>query len=180
MKKWLLVAALGAVVATAGLATAGSPPGPAQDRVYGGGSFAGGGTCSDGATPFCPALSREFSILAEANPDGKGAYGSFRYGVPQAGQTLVVGRVTCLTVRGNDAIAGGVIVEHPDPAFVGGSFAMLFRDLADAGSSTRDRVSAGFVDFPSAPPADCSQLDSNAFDSGYFALTTGDVAVEDR
>ena len=179
MRKILVAAAiLGGIVAVYAL-TAGAVPnaGPAQDRVFGGGTFAPG--CSDGPSPACFAAGREFSLLAVGNPNGLDAYGTFRYGRPDAGVTNTVGRVTCLSVRGNDAMIGGVIAESADPSFVGGPFMFFVHDTSTAGSFDRDRVSANFVDLPTAAPADCSQLDSNALGIGYFTLKTGDVVVED-
>jgi len=71
--------------------------GAAQIRVYGGGQI---------ATPTI--VPRTFSLDANANPDGLGAYGSFRF----AGVLPGVRRdVTCLTLAGNSALVGGFIRE---------------------------------------------------------------------
>ena len=176
----------GAVIVLAGASIAWSAvggDGPRQDSLVGGGMIAPG--CSDGPVPFCPALSREFSIDAHATPGGGAAYGTFLYGVPELGSTSTVGRVTCLHVEGSSAVAGGIIQESATPALVGGSFFVYMTDVGRAGATARDRASAAFVDLPGAPgtpegfPRVCAPLDNNAFDSGYRNLTAGDVQITD-
>jgi hypothetical protein len=95
VKRTLLVVgvALGALVA-AGIAWSSElmGNGPAQIRIYGGGEIT--------------AISRTISLDAHANPDGLGAYGSFRYaGMPPG----FPGEITCLSVVGNAAVVGGFI-----------------------------------------------------------------------
>jgi len=183
MKKLLFLAAGALLLAGASVAwSAAGGDGPRQDSLVGGGRFGPG--CSDGPIPFCPPRSREFSIDAHSNPEGGGAYGTFLYGVPETGALLVRGRVTCLHVEGNSAVAGGIIENAGNPQ-LGGSFFVYMQDLGHAGSFDRDRSSATFVNVPDALddpegfPRECAPLDNNAFAAGYAQLNAGDVRITD-
>lgn len=155
--------------------------GPQQDRLAGGGIF--GPACSDGATPFCIPAARSFSIDAASNPEGGGAYGTYSSGRQGSGVTALTGRVTCLAVDGDTAVAGGYIVGAaagaPDVFFI------YMQDRGTAGSAVGDRASANFVDFSTAPdlpagfPRECPPVDNDAFGRGYFPLTGGDVQITD-
>jgi hypothetical protein len=157
--------------------------GPAQDLLYGGGRY--GGATTDGSVPFFVSL-REFSIDAHANPIGGGAYGTLSIGNPNNGNLTLGGDVTCLTVDGNTAVAGGYVGESADPSFVGFTFFVYFQDFGRAGSGTLDRGSATFIDAPDAPdlpkgfPKECAPVDNDAFDAGYVQFTAGDVVVHDE
>jgi hypothetical protein len=144
--------------------------GPSQIRIYGGGEV---------ATP--TAVPRTISIAANANPDGLGAWGSFRYaGVPPG----VRGEVTCLTMDGSSALVGGFIRDGP-ANLIGGDFLYAVTDDGPPGSGA-DR--AGFIDvtpeldtppYPGLPadfPRTCPPtVDLNAF--GSFPIT-GDISIE--
>jgi hypothetical protein len=161
-----------AVAAFAWAAGAGSPPGPAQDRVYGGGRYAGGGSCSDGAVPLCPPNSREISISANASPNGDGVYGTLRYGVPETGASLALS-VTCMAVSGHDAVGGGTTAD-------GTPFRFFLRDRGPAGSTTHDQVGPLVLIGPGEAPIDCNGPVADPGGAGYFNLAYGDVVVEDR
>jgi hypothetical protein len=129
------------------------------------------GSCTVGATPFCSPASRDFSVLAVSNPGGGGAYGTVR-------TAQVTVRVTCLAVSGTIAEVGGIVTDSPaNPSVVGDLFRAFVRDGGGAGSGS-DGVGPFFFDEPAQ--ATCSDVGSDALGSGYFALTHGDIAVEDR
>jgi hypothetical protein len=170
MRKSTAAAGVAAVAAMfAWTASAGSPPGPAQDRAFGGGSVTPG-SCTDGASPFCSPASRDVSMLAVSAPQGGGAYGTVTF-------KTFTARVTCLAVAGNEAEIGGVVVEAADPALVGDEYRVFVRDGGGPGSAA-DGISPNFLDPPGA--ATCSDLGSDALGVGYFTLAHGDVVVEDR
>jgi hypothetical protein len=169
MHRWMLVAAALAATVFAWPAAGGSPPGPAQDRVYGGGAVTPG-SCTDGGTPFCSGASRDMSVLAVSSPGGGGAYGTIRF------RTATV-RVTCLAVSGNVAEIGGVVTDASDPTTVGDEFRLFVRD-GGGPQSGADGISPSFFDTPG--PATCGDLDSDALGSGYFTLAQGDLVVENR
>jgi hypothetical protein len=86
--------------------------------------------------------------------------------------------VTCIAVSGNVAEVGGLMVESPDPSAVGGLFEMFFRDSGRPGDMvSRDGVSPIFADGPPATPT-CNDVSSDAFGSGFFPLTNGDIAIQ--
>ena len=175
----LLVAGLLAVVLVS-VATAGSNGnGPVQTRVYGGGNIPIH-SCTDGAAQFCTGVTREFSVLAVSDPNEDVTYGTITFGNPEVahGVNLVV-RVTCLAVSGNVAEIGGVITQAIDPTAVGGQMELFVRDSGQPGAVARDGVSPVFLP-PTFDKANCRHLSSNAYDSGYFTLAYGDVAVEHR
>jgi hypothetical protein len=175
MKRTLLVigVAVGALSA-AGIAwSAGAlDGGPAQIRVYGGGQV---------TTP-APNPYRTISLTASANPQGREAYGSFRYGAGLG--PGVRGEVTCLTVSGGNALVGGFIREGP-PGTIGIDFLYAVTDNGPPGSGAD---TSGFIDvtpeldnppypglpadFPRTCPAD---IILEVF--GVYPLT-GDVSIE--
>jgi hypothetical protein len=157
------------------VAAAGSSSnGPPQLRVYGGGNVPVG-TCTDGPAQFCTHVTREFSLLAIHDPNQNLTYGTI------SGANGTVVRVTCIAVSGNVAELGGVIVQSPDPSFLGGPFWLFVRDSGPPpGTDPRDGISPAFFDYPSAGKATCSKSDavSDAFGSGFFPLTYGDIAIQ--
>jgi hypothetical protein len=179
----LLVFGVGvALLAAASVAwSAVDSDGPRQDRLAGGGIFGPG--CSDGATPFCIPASRSFSIDAASSPEGGGAYGTYMSGRPGAGQTTLIGRITCLQVEGNTAVAGGYIVGGTS-AVDFDVFFVYMQDRAEPGVGS-DGASANFVELansaglPAGFPNECPPLDNGAFGRGYFTLEGGDVQVTD-
>jgi len=177
MRKSLLAATVAGAVAAAFAwsAGAGSPPGPAQDRVYGGGALPA--SCTDGNPSFCGAA-REFSVLAVSNPVGGGAYGTVSFGFPGLGR-FTTARVTCLAVHGAIAEIGGVITGSDDPSVVGGPYQLFVRDSGTPGTANRDGVSPNLIDVATAPQATCGDVDTNVFGSGSVTLQSGDVVVED-
>lgn len=145
--------------------------GPAQIRIYGGGQV---------ATP--TAVPRTISIQANANTDGRGAWGSFRYGGTPTGATR--GEVTCLTMASNSALVGGFIREGP-ANLIGGDFLYAVTDNGLPGSGSDQ---AGFIDvlpeldvppYPGLPadfPKTCpATVHLEIF--GSFPLI-GDVSIE--
>lgn len=181
MYRLLLFSAAILLLTGAGVAwSAADGDGPAQDRLAGGGIFGPG--CSDGV-PFCIAAARSFSIDAAANPEGGGAYGTYLSGAQGGGVTTVTGRVTCLRIDGDAAVAGGyrtgVPAGSPDVFFI------YLQDLGTAGAVVGDRSSATFAEFATSPdlpagfPRECPPVDNNAFGSGYFTLTGGDIQIVD-
>ncbi|HSO00979.1 MAG TPA: hypothetical protein VLS46_00515 [Gaiellaceae bacterium] len=182
MKKLLFLVAGALLLAGASVAwSAAGGDGPRQDRLAGGGIFGPG--CTDSATPFCIPAARSFSIDAASNPEGGGAYGTYFSGRNGGGSTVLTGRVTCLAVDGDTAVAGGYVVGAaagaPDVFFI------YMQDRGTAGSAVGDRASANFVDFstatdlPAGFPRECPPADNNAFGVGYFTLTGGDVQITD-
>lgn len=163
----------GIVVAVGALAAAGIAwssgvlgGGPAQIRIYGGGQI--------------EAISRTVSLETNANPDGLGAWGSFRFSAAGG----VRGDVTCLTLAGNSVLIGGLIREGP-ANLIGGDFLYAATDNGPPGSGAD---TAGFADvlpeldtppYPGLPanfPQTCPPtIDLNVF--GAFPLT-GDVSIE--
>ena len=182
MKRILMAVASAALLAGAGVAwSAAGGDGPNQDRLAGGGIFGPG--CTDGATPFCLPFARSVSIDAASNPEGGGAYGTYYSGRQGSGITGLTGRVTCLTVEDDTAVAGGWIVGPapgaPDVFFV------YMQDRGTAGSAVGDGASANFIDFSTSPdlppgfPRECPPVGNDAFGLGYFTLTGGDIQVTD-
>jgi len=163
------VAAVLCAVLVSGAAAGSSSNGPPQTRVYGGGNVQPG-NCTDGQNVFCTGSNREFSILAIHDPNEDVTYGT----INGANGTKV--RVTCLAVSGNVAEVGGVIVQSPDPSLVGGPFEMFVRDSGSL--NPRDGLSPAFLDGPSAGKPNCNDVSSNAFGYGFFALTNGDIAIQ--
>ncbi|MGH3071077.1 MAG: hypothetical protein ACRDNB_02255 [Gaiellaceae bacterium] len=182
MKKLLMLAAAAALLAGGGVAwSAAGGDGPQQDRLAGGGIFGPG--CTDGAVPFCIGAARSFSIDAASNPEGGGAYGTYMSGRNGGGATALIGRVTCLSVDGDTAVAGGYIVGGTSAGQVD-VFFVYMRDVGTAGLAA-DQASPNFVDLATAPslpagfPRECPPVDNGAFGSGYFTLTGGDVQIVD-
>jgi hypothetical protein len=173
MKRTLLVVGLAVgALAVAGIAWSAGVigGGPAQIRIYGGGVV---------ATP--TPVPRTISIEANANPDGSGAWGAFRYG---GISPAVRGEITCLTIAGNSALVGGFIREGA-ANLIGGDFLYAVTDNGPPGSGADQ---AGFVDvlpeldsppYPGLPadfPRTCPPtVDLNVF--GTFGLS-GDVSIE--
>ena len=182
MKKLFLLAAAGALLAGVGAAwSAGGGDGPRQDRLAGGGIFGPG--CTDGPNTFCIGVERSFSIDAASNPEGGGAYGTLYTGRQLAVLAGLAGRVTCLAVEGDTAVAGGYIVDAPEGA--PDVFFIYMQDRGKPGSGVADRASANFVDVSTSPslpagfPRQCPPVDNNASGLGYFTLTGGDIQVVD-
>ena len=180
-KSWVLVTGA-LLLASASVAwSAAGGDGPAQDRLAGGGSIGPG--CTDGATPFCIPAARSFSIDAASNPEGGGAYGTYFSGRNGGGGTALTGRVTCLAVDGNTAVAGGYIVGAAPGAV--DVFFVYMNDRGTAGSAVGDRASPNFVDFSTSPdlpagfPRECPPVGNGAFGTGYFTLNGGDVQITD-
>jgi hypothetical protein len=172
MKKTLLVVGIAvSAMAAAGIAWS-SGNGAAQIRVYGGGQI---------ATPTI--VPRTFSLDANANPDGRGAYGSFRFAGAPPGQRA---DVTCLSVAGNNALVGGFIREGAAD-LIGRDFLFAVSDNGPPGSGAD---TSGFADvspeldnppYPGLPadfPRTCpSAADFTGEPFGVFPLT-GDVSIE--
>jgi hypothetical protein len=163
------------------VAAAGSSSnGPPQIRVYGGGNVPNG-SCTDGATTFCTGVTREFSIFAVHDPNEQITYGTITVGNPERdGGVNSVIRVTCLAVSGNVAEVGGVVVQSPNhPETIGYPYILFFRDSGQPGTVSRDGLSPSFTGPPAGKPT-CSSSDasSDAFTYGFFALTYGDIAIQ--
>jgi hypothetical protein len=171
MKRTLLTGAVAVgALAVAGVAWSSGVlgGGPAQIRIYGGGVV---------ATP----SPRTIGIEANANPDGLGAWGSFRYAGAPPG---VRGEVTCLTMAGSSALVGGFIREGP-ANLIGGDFLYAVTDNGPPGAGADQ---AGFIDvtpeldtppYPGLPadfPRTCpATVDLNVF--GSFPIS-GDISIE--
>jgi hypothetical protein len=182
MKRFLTAATAAMLLAGAGVAwSAAGGDGPRQDRLAGGGSIGPG--CTDGAVTFCIPAARSFSIDAASNPEGDGAYGTFYSGRNGGGGTALTGRVTCLAVAGDTAVAGGYIVGAASGAV--DVFFVYMQDRGTAGSTVGDRASPNFLDFSSSAqlpegfPRECPPVDNGAFNAGYFTLNSGDVQITD-
>ena len=148
--------------------------------VWGGGRY----SLDCGAPlPACP-IPREFSLDAHVGPRGIGAVGSFSWGAPQTGTTVVEGHVTCLHIDEDSvawSIAGG-FVDHVNPAFDGWVFFFYSRDLGRAGSTARDLVKLVMFDpsqspgLPAGFPARCPTLDEVPL-GARAVLEAGDITI---
>ena len=171
----LLAAALIAVAAVlVPAAVAGSSSnGPPQTRVFGGGNIPAG-SCSDGASTFCTAGLREFSILAIHDPNEDVTYGTLT--IARGAFTEVV-RVTCLAVSGNVAEVGGVVVQANGGATLGVPYNVFLRDSGQPGAAARDGLSPSFAGAPGTKPT-CNDLSTDAFGAGFLTLANGDIAIQ--
>jgi hypothetical protein len=155
-----------------------SSNGPPQTRVYGGGNVPIN-SCTDGTSQFCTQVTREFSIFAVRDPNEQVTYGTITGGNPEVAHGInSVVRVTCLAVSGNVAEVGGVVVQAPNhPENIGNPYLLFVRDSGQPGTVARDGVSPVFTGPPPGKPT-CSDVSSNAFGLGFFALTYGDIAIQ--
>jgi hypothetical protein len=177
MYRYALVAAAAlAALATVGLANSASGPGSQlanQDRLYGGGSV----TAPDG-TP------RNFGLDAHAAASAGGAYGDIEYGGTFHDEHE---QVTCLSVRGNMAAVGGIVVQADRPEIVGMYVLQLYADDGTPASGTPDQgtlqdiAPAGDPGWPAGFPYLCptpdAALANPAFGFVYLPLGGGDVTV---
>jgi len=175
------VAGVVAAVLVSVAAAGSSSIGPPQLRVYGGGNIPVG-SCTDGATPFCTQFTREFSLFAVHDPNENVTYGTLTFGDPEIDHGVRnIARVTCLAVSGNVAEGGAVITQSfTNPSQVGVPFQMFVRDSGQPGAvAPRDGVSPVFGG-SLGDKLTCSNSDvaSDAFGTGYFTLTYGDMAIQ--
>lgn len=177
-----------ALVATGAALSSGSPNErlASQTRIYGGGTF--GPACVSEPFQFCLPNERSFAIDAHVEGHGNGAaYGTWEYG-PTNGPWHVRGDITCVTVVGNAAIAGGYVTESERPELVGLAFAAYERDSGTPASHMRDQASIGWFgtsdglpgDFPTSFPQQCPA--SGSFDAAtappvWFDVN-GDVVIQ--
>lgn len=175
MKTLSAFAALGLVALAAGasfaFADAGGGNEPVQKLVFGGGRIPAG-SCTDGPTSSCTAVTREFSVYAVSSPQDGGTRGAIIAGDSRHRGSPDVVRVTCFAVSGNTAEIGGVIMQAADRSTLGGSFRLFVRDSGQPGASP------SFVDPPSAQAA-CRDVTSGAFGYGYMSFTDGGLVVRD-
>jgi len=180
MHRMALVAAaliaVAAVMVSAATAGSNSGSGPAQTRVYGGGRVPVG-SCTDGSTQFCAGVTREYSIFAVSDPQEDVTYGTVTIGNVEHGGPVYDVRVRCLAVSGNQAEIGGIVTYSADPTEIGDTLHLFVRDSGEPGAAARDGVSPLFIDPPRGKPT-CTDLSTDGFGYGYFALAYGDFAVQ--
>jgi hypothetical protein len=172
-KRVLLLAAIVALIAGAGIAYAagsgGGLPG-GEPAVWGGGHFY--------FTQYD--VTRDFSIVA--TPDG----GKWIYGIDGSGPRIV-GAVKCMRVSGNNAVIGGIIREAPySPENVGLTFLWYVTDNGMLGATALDQTSAGYVSPESEGfggttkyfPYVCPPFSAKPGDTPMYDLTGGDIVVQ--
>jgi hypothetical protein len=122
-------------------------------------------------------VAREFSILAIHDPNEDLTYGTIS--IARGTATEVV-RVTCLAVSGNVAEVGGVVIQANYAGGVGSPYELFVRDSGQPGAVSRDGFSPSFEGSPTDPKATCSSSDvaSDAFGTGFFSLSYGDIAIQ--
>jgi hypothetical protein len=180
----VVVAAIAA--ALGGAAYAWSTGGPNaqvanQDRVFGGGTFAGCST--DGAV--CIPNTRSFSIDAHASSSDHAAYGDMWYGAPGGNDQHA--QITCIATDAGKAVVAGVVDQATRPAILGDRVLVFFDDRGTpaAGgdeSSLLDLTAPGDVRQPAGFPYVCPSPDNGApytsTPPSFFRLD-GDVSVHD-
>jgi hypothetical protein len=175
-KRVLLLAAIVALIAGAGIAYAASSGGGlpgGEPAVWGGGHF----TNSVGGQDY----ERDFSIVA--TPDG----GEWLYGV--TGQVMYFDvRVTCMKVSGHNAVIGGIIRDAQNPDLVGIRTLWYATDNGKL-ATTPDQVSSLFA-LTASDIADhyggvskyfpyvCPPFSAMSSDVSMFDLTSGDIVVQ--
>jgi hypothetical protein len=153
----------------------------AQDRLYGGGGTDPG--CFVPDIDFCRTGFTNFSIDAHATATGHAADGDH---VSAVGNS----QVTCLAVRGNNGVVGGVSVTSPgDPSKVGWLFALFFVDRGTPDSGQLDLISprwSGPADpsgWPPGFPYVCPSPDTGAPEFGlirsFIPISRGDIVIQD-
>jgi hypothetical protein len=181
-RKKALAAAIVVALVGAGVAYSAASPSAKlekQDRVYGGGQFGPG--CFSNST-ICFSEARNLAVDAHAEGDGKEAVGNSTYGAP--GGTDNVRTITCLSVEGNRAAIGGIIVSGTSP---GWWFVQYFVDRGGPATGDRDLASPSFTDaagspgwpagFPYACPSPTSGFPGAA--AVFQEVHAGDVVVQD-
>ncbi len=125
-----------------------------------------------------PSLSGGFDLHthvdAQSAPSGEDARGHF-WSSAQRGEisTLFRGRVTCLNVVGNKAVAGGVVEESNDPIAFAGSFALF--QVTDNGSPGAEGDTA--INFLQATPEEARACPFFVFDE--IPILQGNILVKD-
>jgi hypothetical protein len=141
-----------AVIALVGGATAATPK---KDRALEDASFTifGGGTVH---------------LQAQSDSDGQNAKGVFQISFPADPGFNFKGEVTCLSVSGNRAVAGGRVTKGDRP--VGSGFVQFMVDNGRPGDGV-DRSNTGLLD---APPTVCP-----TFVEPVATVAQGDIVVRD-
>ncbi|HET7856957.1 MAG TPA: hypothetical protein VFL41_10915 [Gaiellaceae bacterium] len=185
----LLAALLGALVAGLAVATIAVGSGaesatPGRDHVFGAGTFGPG--CWEGRRgTLCVPYNYTVRLLGISEGESGRARGVMERRNNVLGGTFL-GEVTCMTVNGNEAAVGGVLISTPSGDFVGDPFLLYVRDrgiLGDSDGSEPDQISA-LAAFPPGDP-DLSLMPGRfpevcpAADSlyGYLPLTAGDITA---
>jgi hypothetical protein len=148
-----------------------------QDRIYGGGGTDPG--CFVPDIGFCRVVQTNFAIDAHGTATGHAAYGD--YGSPN--------QITCLSVDGNNAVVGGVIVSSPaNPSRVGWVFAIFYVDNGTPafGGDFVSPLYAGPPDpggWPPGFPYVCPSPDTGAPAFGltrsFLPISRGDIVIQD-
>jgi hypothetical protein len=182
MRKFIVAAVVLAAVIGASVAYSAASPSAKlakQDRVWGGGVVAAS-TCSINY-PFCIGpTARNVAVDAHAEGDGAEAAGNSSY-ASQPSRT-----VTCLSVNGNEAAIGGVVLATVNGVGNPGDYYVLY--VIDRGSSAPgsppDLVSALYEGPPSdwsggfpyvCPPAE----GADSTDVAFLETAGGDINVQD-
>lgn len=161
-----------AVAGAAYSAQSGQRP-TSRDAVWGGGHFVN-----------AAGVPRDFSVLG-IKGGLSGADGSLIFGTNGA-VTINRTDVTCVAVRGNKAVVGGIISETGTGDFVGFANLVYYIDNGGPGSSSRDRFSPILI----LEPEEVSELMPPGFPHvcpeptilegfSYGDLLEGDIVVHD-
>jgi hypothetical protein len=185
MRTLMLVAVALTAVVGAGVAYSASSPSAKlakQDRVWGGGHVAAG-SCSVNVPTFCPPDARNFAVDAHAEGDGSGAAGNSAYNA-HASRT-----VTCLSVNGNKAAIGGVVLVGGNIGNPGDVYVQYFVDRGTTSLSTpqHDYMSAIYTvtpplnaEWPEGFPYVCPPAEgTSTLPPVYLEIDGGDVSVQD-
>lgn len=183
----LVVALLAALSASAvALSNGGSNAKLAnQDRLYGGGSSGPG--CFVPDIGFCLSGTRNFAVDAHSTSHGTAASGDLTFGAPGGHDQHA--QITCLAVRGDKAVVGGIITQADRPALVGAWVAMLFQARGTPAFGERDLASPLYLQTPDPAqnppgfPYVCPSPDAGApafgISPSYLPVTGGDIVVQD-
>lgn len=183
MRKFLLLAAGGLLLAGVGAAWSSQGNGDPLDWVSGGGTFGPG--CFDGPDNLCFGARRDLSIDAHGGPHGQNATGTSYYGRNETGAATARARdVLCMRVEGNVAVIGGTYLQSTAQGDELFGWAMRVEDNGPPGPGPRDRSGPTFVDplanWPAGFPKVCPALDEAYFEEvGYLPLHSGDLIVHD-
>ena len=187
MRKLMFVAVALMAVVGAGVAYSASSPSAKlqkQDRLWGGGYVAADSQSVNDPT-FTTGVARNLAVDAHAEGNGSDAVGN------SAQNNQTARTVTCLSVDGNKAAVGGVVLASS----IGNPGDLYLQYFVDRGTSSpsalRDWTSALYTGSPTSqnsawppgfpyvcPPAGGSASDPPEFPA-YLEMAGGDITVQD-
>jgi len=119
---------------------------------FGGTTFADSFDLVAGAGRF-DRIDAKVEVFAKSGPAGEDPRG--RLSLRQGENIDITGKVLCLAVLGNEAVAGGVITDSGDPSLIGTAFLQYIRDNPDRGQDDEDEsrtILDSFRDSFACPP----------------------------